>query len=306
MFLRYASYLLVVLVLTTISPILWSGEIKVLTLNTWLLRLPFGLGGKDYYSRLYALPDKLAQSGADIIFLQETWKKKHRYYISREMQKRGYHAVYSHHKRCFLAMGDGLMILTKFPVVEDKEILVFPLNTFWYEVFSTKGGLSVPVEVPGLGKLWLNNTHLGSVKFDGKLGQFNPVHLQRKHRQIVSLLNFIDENAAPEYPAILAGDFNTHYEQLKDGSIVPIYSGDYLYITQHGWQDSFTGSDHPPHTWSSYNPYVGHGYGHHDEITFDYIFLRKNNLLTPKFSQVMFTEKDIISDHFGLMATVSY
>lgn len=46
--------------------------LKALTLNTWMLRAPFGIdSAEDIDERVRLLPSKVAETGADLIFFKE-------------------------------------------------------------------------------------------------------------------------------------------------------------------------------------------------------------------------------------------
>jgi endonuclease/exonuclease/phosphatase family metal-dependent hydrolase len=71
--------------------------IRVLTLNTWMLRTPFGLDiAEDIDERLRILPDKVASTGADWIAFQENWDPRIRKTLVQEMRRRGYPYEASH------------------------------------------------------------------------------------------------------------------------------------------------------------------------------------------------------------------
>jgi endonuclease/exonuclease/phosphatase family metal-dependent hydrolase len=64
---------------------------SVLTLNTWFLRLPFGVDlAADINERANRLPSVIQQTGADIVLLQEVWDPKIRRRLINSMNACGY------------------------------------------------------------------------------------------------------------------------------------------------------------------------------------------------------------------------
>ncbi len=64
---------------------------RALTINTWLLRLPFGVNlAPAVEERARLLPSLVKSTGADIVFCQEVWDPKHRRQLREAFAREGY------------------------------------------------------------------------------------------------------------------------------------------------------------------------------------------------------------------------
>ena len=71
-----------------------DNSITFLSYNIWGLKIgPFGLA-KNLKERIAELPAKLSSTGADIIFLQEVWRKKDQFFLISKMKELGYHFAF--------------------------------------------------------------------------------------------------------------------------------------------------------------------------------------------------------------------
>ncbi|MCP5762569.1 hypothetical protein NL346_28670, partial [Klebsiella pneumoniae] len=61
--------------------------------------------------------------------------------------------------------GNGLMILSRFPIAREQPALAFENFTRADEVFVRKGAIAVEIEAPGGLRLLVCNSHLGAVSF---------------------------------------------------------------------------------------------------------------------------------------------
>lgn len=101
-------------------------------------------------------------------------------------------------------MNSGLMILSKFPILETEFIQFLNFNKMTFDALSEKGFLSVVLDIDGK-HVRVINTHLQSCDFE----RFDPVALQ----QLDQLLRYVKINVNEKY-FIIGGDFNIDIQDL--------------------------------------------------------------------------------------------
>ncbi len=167
-------------------------QIKIISYNIWDLPLWFV---KNRKARVKRVAEYLAQSGADIICIQEAWSRSGRATLYRILGEAGYEHV-SARERLVLIGNGGLLTFSKFPIVSKKFTPFSRLSAAFVELFAAKGVLEVTVDTPQ-GKLSVFNTHLHSPSW-----VFGQTIRLRQMKRVLDVL------AQDEAAAVLAGDFN--------------------------------------------------------------------------------------------------
>lgn len=101
-------------------------------------------------------------------------------------------------------MNSGLVILSKFPIIESEFIQFVNYNKMTFDALSEKGFLSVVLDIDGR-HVRVINTHLQSCDFE----RFDPSALQ----QLEQLFRYVKINVNEKY-FIIGGDFNIDIEDL--------------------------------------------------------------------------------------------
>jgi exonuclease III len=302
-----------------------NNKLKVLTYNTWGLKVgPFSIA-KDYSARIYSLPSEIFRLAPDIIFLQEIWKKSDREYLINELGKRGYqfsfyksdqHPKVRQWKGYFkwlnkLMLGNGLLIISKNPInLASGKVFSFSAHTATEEFFTRKGALFCEINVPGIGDVNCVNTHLGSVDYNNKKLRF---HSKQKHMQDVQL-NELDHfiKALPkDKPLFIGADLNIDEQNNQLSDWFPKKGKDYIKILDKlALTDSyrFIHPDKIGKTYSSKNDYKKKDSSPDGRI--DYLFhANLGHFLVPKSSNLVFNEPIqkrnqtfFLSDHFGILS----
>ena len=304
-------------------------SLKILTFNTWLLDIPvypFGLRrdiSDDMEKRLHEMPDQLSRTGADIIVLEEVWSARSKEVLIREMRDRGYpYAAYTKASKWFFifqtAMGDGLLVLSKYPVSDYVVHHDFTSATQYSESFASKGVMKLVVKHPFHGWMDVYAAHLGAVDFEN--GDYKQDQAQIHAKQIEELTNFIKTTRSHPL-TLLAADLNMHYKKWIRGPGTPHFENKFSDLYQQlvtsacGYGNHFVDSylqthqkrieDEPDYTFDQKNPYVSHGYFDSlpSEVE-DYVFLCENSVLRATSSSLVFKNSHL-SDHYGVLSSFS-
>jgi hypothetical protein len=341
------KYILLLAVLFSSELLFGSSTFKVLTFNCWAVELPIP---KKVYEvslqideRLRMLPTKAVELGADIVVLQEVWKEYRKTDLIKSFSQIGYpYAVYKYPAPGGPpyrgALGNGLLIISKFPLDPNSEVMKFSEYTRADEYFTFKGAIKTKVNIPQLGWVDLFDSHLGAYttepksKNDPKPDHYNQEHLQKKLSQAHELANFINGKRSSEV-VIVAMDMNTHYQTFLDGKMQNSFAPEYTLMTCSGAKnnepclglaDSFRavhGFTNPP-AWTydtQLNDYAKGGvFASEPQEVIDYIFLNNNAKVSPVASQIVFNERSstedqkrfglktlppFLSDHYGVLTT---
>lgn len=305
--------------------------LRILTYNTWLL--PWV--APKVRDRLKQLPDQLASTQADVLALQEVWEDRHAEILRMELAARGYPTFVRARSKHFSASrsspwrslqgfkGNGLVIVSRFPLLKSPSSLTFTDHTTPEEWFVEKGALSASFEVPNWGRLDVINAHLGSVDFKKSAAVFAPNQRLRQKRQLHELVEFSLRHAPlPNQGAqIIALDANHHLD-LWDSESRAFVSGmrapTYLEFTQalelwdtfhdlpgNLFNKSYLGPS--AYTFDQKNAWVKSGhFGKGPSEFVDYIYLKKTPLLSPKSSCVTLKGDPTqgrapLSDHYGVL-----
>lgn len=297
--------------------------VKVLTFNTWLLESPFFQLNiaKDIQWRLKQLPFLLKESGADIIFLQEVWKPKFKKFLQQEMKKLGYYASFVHTGKS-ITLGNGLMILSRFPFKNRCELHTFKKFTRFDESFCQKGVLTNVIEHPKLGDVTLANAHIGSENFNPGKGT-NSLHLKRQVNQKKEMILFLKRIMGRTSHFIFGADLNIHdhpWDKDKKTFDQSKYQYGYeLTLNDLNLLDSYrvvhsnqSDKHYSCETYSSKNTYTKglSNFGFSLDERVDYIFTHEKSGFEIVNSQIIFQESlapdKLLSDHYGVMTELGY
>jgi endonuclease/exonuclease/phosphatase family metal-dependent hydrolase len=270
-----------------------SSTISVLTFNVWGLKIGRIKLARRIQARIQAAVGSIRDLNPDVVALQEVWCDTIAKYFFDHLGYR-YYAYLPNKKRLKGRMGNGLMFLSKFPILEQK-ILEFSEYTRFDEYFSAKGALMIQIET-GRGKVNIVNTHLGAGK--------RITHIHQRMYQTEELQHFM-RSLPRQQPLILAGDFNFNPDSME-------------YILLKQWFRRYFDEDLPD-TYQAIHPsssghtfYLNRSYGqdpeiHNQEERIDYIFSlsRKENRSSVALRScdvVMDIPQAPLSDHCGVMA----
>lgn len=183
-------------------------DFSVLTFNTWGLRVGKFSIARRIDQRLRAMAAEIRKLNADLISFQEVWTDEAASFLYHNLDYKYYY--YNPGRAAFKGyMGNGLLILSRYPVVEQKTIF-FDHHTDWFEYYAHKGALMVQVETPA-GYVNVYNTHLGSGN--------KPNHIQNRKRQLSDLLSWIGKTSQKQ-PSLLTGDLNFNPGSEEYGALV--------------------------------------------------------------------------------------
>jgi endonuclease/exonuclease/phosphatase family metal-dependent hydrolase len=315
------------------STISEARPLKILTYNVWMVQLPFELGSKEINARTAAIPHYIAQTGADIIGLQEVWPDHRKISLTRIFKKLGYPYSYfeSQNSTSFRGMiGNGLLIVSKFPMFVSKNLqqrlLTFSSYTRADEYPTFKGALRVKIQVPELGMIDFYNAHLGAVTFDSKKKTFDAEETRSREIQAWEFYQFIQSTKSSD-EVIVAADLNTHYKLFSDSKYSENYATDYSHLTCSGstsaqclsLRDTYREINGVANATATFdtanNIYAGPGGYFENEPPgmIDYIFVSNSNRLNVTGSRIALSDSVVIpgrkeakplSDHYGILTTL--
>jgi endonuclease/exonuclease/phosphatase family metal-dependent hydrolase len=308
-----------------------TSHLRILTLNTWMLRMPFGFDiAEDIDERLQLLPDKVAGTGADLIAFQENWDPGIRRTLIGEMCRRGYPFEISAAGYDPLArgLGSGLQIFSRYRL-ETSAQLRFRDFTRFDESLVSKGALKAIVSVPGVGPIDFITAHLGAVTHDRRRGEDRPNHRAARLRQMDELTAWIESSRSSPV-VLLAGDFNADYREFRAGRYTETPSREYQCLVgtpPHGlglrdcYAEVHGRSGEAAVTDDNRNPYKRRGYFQNaPDAVIDYVFVSPQGTARPVAAQVVFQEAitddevaryrlrrrpERLSDHYGVLVTLA-
>ncbi|KAH0487609.1 MAG: uncharacterized protein KVP18_000500 [Porospora cf. gigantea A] len=203
--------------------------LTILTFNAGLL--DYRVCGISVYTnpafasrRLGHMPISLRSSEADIVALQEVYEHSHADAIIESLR-----LIYPFHARrasggC-LAMHNGLLVLSKFPITTSK-FHKFTSATMIESIFASKGILETTIVVPGVGQICLLNVHLAS-------GAVNPESEQMenlRNKQLAQVLDIVRTVTRRKECPVLMGDLNAAPD---------LCGSTYNLLESRGWEDLF-------------------------------------------------------------------
>ncbi len=204
-------------------------DLKVVSLNTWLLSFLGHHIGRDMKERALVIPHLVAEENPDLIALQEVWPNRDKNELIDEFKKWGYD--YSFEVPRNLGLGNGLVIVSRYPIVDTKISPRYHEITQLDEVIAKKGAIYAEIELSPTEHIDFFTTHLGALSYDEKAGTYEKS--QRKHQleQYQELRDWFMKTRKNKH-AIIAGDFNGDYRLLKDGKFQGEFDPGYLAFIQ--------------------------------------------------------------------------
>lgn len=296
---------------------------SILHFNVWLLKL-YGITSSEHIQeRLALIPDALALENADVISLVEVWRVREKKFLVEKMRERGYSYSYFSHSGVWV--GDGMLLLSKFPIERVEHSRPFRRATRFLELFSKKRGVKALLEIPEIGKIAVYQTHLGSKWFDLRTLEYDKKTREILHSQVHELAEFLRSKHNEEKGIFLAGDLNFHYQTYmgrrqygpphneKYNTLVHYLRDEHLalensFLVANGLSES----DPAAATYSQTNPYVARGQGTgYPEETLDYILYQPSSHIRVVESRIVFRESPspsvpALSDHYGIKSVFEF
>lgn len=284
--------IVVVLLLSTVfvnaatptePPIADTSAINILSWN--IKMLPRSLTFIKHFpiKRAKIIPEKLNNSGYDVLVLQEAFDRKANRIMRKAMQQQYPYVIGPANQRPGFKVSSGVIIYSKYPMTQ--------LGTVDFkrcekeDCYARKGALLVQIVAHG-DTFQVLGTHL-------EAGGSREL----KTSQYVELAGLLDEHTKEGIPQLVCGDFNTH----KDDTV--LYPRLLSYIK--GEDGELTGelqytSDHLLNDMDSYDP--------NRRNVIDFIFYRPNGrpYKTTERSIARYCQKwddkhSDLSDHFGVL-----
>lgn len=301
--------------------------LKILQFNAWQLKA-LGIDlTKDRKERLRILPDYLAGTQADVMTLSEVWSDATKRVIARAMTRRGY--PFASFARQKASMGDGLLVISKFPITGVKRSRPFHPFTRLDEAITRKRAVRIRLEVPDVGAVDLFQAHVGAVGFHKTRDRYDRVQKAKLMVQLEELADFIRSSATSDI-VILGADLNANYQEYGGGGrFLPEYAKDYRALIKGAcpdraeMQNSFLVAngmsvrDKNVPTYAADNPYVSGGlFAGIPSETEDYLLYCHSPRVSASRSEIVFRdavpESDReryhlkrlpkrLSDHYGVL-----
>ena len=243
-------------------------ELKVLTLNFWLLPQPLSI---DNEKRIEKFLSFVKKEDPDIIFLQEVWLKSYLKYLKKGLKN---YFIYHGRNRFYSPYNkSGLVTFSKIKA-EKSKLNIFPQRIKFniVESIAKKGFLKTKIKL-GNKEISLINTHF-----------YWP--LTKKQEEIdVEQLNFIKEKTKGEN-IVLGGDLNMDIKKFDESN-----------------DNYFNRDDEKTFTYAYHNKYVRRQLHMAEQINrkIDYILARSDNEVKINAKVV---NPIIVSDHFPLVGKV--
>jgi hypothetical protein len=171
----------------------------------------------------------ISQTGADIVALQESWPNHDKREIAAELATFGY--PYSFFKKRGLNLGNGLVIISKYPILNAETSKPYREVTQDTEIFAKKAALYAEIEISPTDHLDFFTTHMGALSYEKNIGTYNVNQKKRQRTQYLQLRSWILKKHKNAH-MILAGDFNADYRFLQNGEFQPQFAPDYLSLIQ--------------------------------------------------------------------------
>ncbi len=272
-----------------------------LTLNTFLheVRLfgviPVWQTAPAISARLDALPAALAETGADVISLQEVYRRPHRDRLVQALKES--HPWSVGLKQPGLPLGTGLLILSRHPV-RNVSFHEFRAAVFEERIAVRSGLLACTIDFPDLGETRVVNTHLsaGGLKHHPESEAATTL---RRH-QIGELLDVCNQ-VAPG-PVVIAGDLNSGPHTSSEN---------YHQILEADFHDGFDTADGSGRTvtWDPKNPVIaGERNRKLPPQRIDHVLFKGEGLAATAAEVVLHEARTAdglpVSDHYGLLARI--
>jgi endonuclease/exonuclease/phosphatase family metal-dependent hydrolase len=243
-------------------------ELKILSLNLWLLPPPFSVENKN---RLKKFVEFIKSQNPDIVALQEVWLKRYVNFLRKHLKDYNIHCCGNS-----LYNKSGLVTLSK---IKPQEVESSKFKNTGkisiIEQLAKKGYLKTKLSIAGK-MLSIINTHLyDSAKEKGKL---------IKEKQFEQLKKIIKEDIS-----IVAGDLNLRINEFLG------FNKGYFCV-----------DDDDQYTVSSKNPYSNMRFNKNKECNkkIDYVLL-KNNSCDEILLRTKVIRYPLLSDHFAILSILS-
>ncbi len=179
---------------------------KVLTYNTGLLRinLPFYTFEFTQYleERLSTIPKEITTLNPDIVALQEVFLSEHKNILISKLKKI-YPFYYSNFSKRLLWLGDGLLLLSKFPIT-NSYYSHFKKAPFLEKILVKKGFTKSTIIMPNKLKLGIINTHTTAGGLFHKPESLKAENYRFSEQEEIKYAVTNDKSL----PYIILGDFN--------------------------------------------------------------------------------------------------
>lgn len=279
-----------------------------LTLNTYLLdirlfgRIPLYKAAPHIDQRLTALPGALLGTGADVICLQEVFRKPHRRFLADALAPS--HPFAAGVRHAGLPLGTGLMVLSRHPI-RDARFREFRSAVLEERIAVRMGMLICEIDLPDLGPTRVVDFHLsaGGLKHHPE----SPAAEALRECQIQELVHAAWEPALG--PVVMAGDLNSgpHTSTVNHRRVLDA-----------GFRDAFAeaGAADRVITWDPANPVISGERNHAlPPQRIDHVFLRTEGsenlrvtetrvVLNNPVARISGGETIPVSDHYGLLAEI--
>ena len=200
---------------------LWAvRRLRLLTYNTHLMVGSILEEGADLFrknpilfhdeDRYAAMIQRIKDSGADIVALQEVWSTTNMDRIQNDLR-----STYKYTDRgsngATLKAGSGIVILSKFPLSEGS-FVEFKGAHDWDERMATKGALAVTVDLLDGSKIRVGLTHCWT---------------DAGGDECTNIKDLVGETLSHDRPAVMMGDFNIHRRgnPAKYGKLTALMAG---------------------------------------------------------------------------------
>ncbi|MBL6934621.1 MAG: endonuclease/exonuclease/phosphatase family protein [Alphaproteobacteria bacterium] len=294
---------------------------RILTLNTFLLdvrlfgRLPLYPSAPHIAPRLTALPAALGEAGADVICLQEVFRRPHRRFIAQELA-----GAYPHHagiRHPGLPLGTGLLVLSRHPITWTRPH-EFRVSYLEEKLVIRMGMLECLIRHPALGEVRVINLHLVAGGLFGH-PQSERAESVRAHQIAQALELTAGHEQGETCMTVIAGDLNAgphssvqNYQQVLDAGFTDIFAEEESCGTA-----TATDSSSVPHiTWDPDNPVMtGTRTMSLPPQRIDHVFVKRRDgaPLRGASARVVFHETRVdvgggrripLSDHYGILARI--
>ena len=240
--------------------------------------------------RFEEISKALAELDADIILLQEVYRKEHCERIVREL---GY--PYAVQTRDAFPMRSGLMILSKHPILEGGYI---PFKTKLIEDrIADKGMLVARIATP-LGEVAIVNVHPTA---GGRQHPEHPTVNRIRSAQLRQAMDVLEQMSANTSMRIMGGDFNAGPEASTEN---------FEEILREGYEDTVKQGT-MRFTWDPANPLNAHGpHAHCPPQRCDHVFVQGQQVRAT--SKIVLTDPVVpvpqgsctLSDHYGVITHI--
>jgi endonuclease/exonuclease/phosphatase family metal-dependent hydrolase len=276
-----------------------SGDITVLTLNTWGLPIPYPKSNKKYrYPKLISM---LKSSKADVICLQEVFDKKLRKIIKDSLSSSYYISSLNCNRKVYglleMDCEGGLLVLSKFPIVSHKFVM-FPLKEgMKLEEKIGRKGFSFSEISTNSGIITFINTHL----YSGK-SQSDRIERVEQFTYLTKELEYYKNNN----PLFILGDLNIQCPESSmkntEDSIIYNYLSKNFSLSRINPSSKFQYSFDP-----SVNTYVDNK---KPKQKLDYIFYKNIELndicIAHINTQILVNADQVVSDHLAIKSKFKF